>query len=1183
MVEDLTSDPNCPAVRITQVSDLGPASTWLPSSIVKMVASTLVPRSMSGIRKVTEKIQVPRALSSSATGKEGAISTKINGDGDEVEKLKGAGGEWPIARALPGTLGEGALDFSQDEEKEIQTPGEEIKTEVLGESQVGIHVSHSISASASAREEQERLAREAGENLSKSMRRISMLLARTDSDENTSGNSSELESSEGRSDDEDEDEESSGAEDDNSRDDEPKELADSGLHQDVFYSSSPLSKNRGQIKTSTEEEAIEQLNGEEHDLDSLSNSIHSLQRSVTSSPISNGARSNSGMRLGLGLGLSGSSASSVQGTRTPPILGTPNPGVAQEDLSPFSSACSSSSYFSHGTSNDGGWRGKRPAYANGLTGGVYAGMGLQDDKIRRATLNLARHVVGGPTSSAPGSEGMSRSQSAQSQGTRSINGRSEMSEDGEYSENESFRGPGSSVGGNVIQESDDERPSKEDEDDEEDYDRTLLSSAFQTNFSPHKISPNRLLSLNTSNLSSPHTQIKPQSSSPTSNLFPAASSPPTSPTKRIGATSLQQSPLRRQHDFSPRIGELSSRNQMEDRSKMDNPSTNEEAHGEEQSLDERYRGLPTLQESPDMNEALEDSQDSQGDLALLLADALGTDLRPPSLRRKPLGTSSRKNKRSARAEGSNFSIRSGVGSPSRREAKLEREAKRLSAMLLMGSDQLAMSIAPGARGGSAFGIQFPDDGDEFGISDIVIEDSEEDEVRIGMGPRVPNLDSTQQLFTSQSIGLFSNSQFLGPGDGKPSAEGRRPSADSSGSSAHTTTGLEASTNALPGNRNSGSLPSPSLAASLFSRSRRVSENNITVASSPAPPTTTATSVWVGSAFSERASASNDVHHTSNPESSMLENLQPHEQPEEVKAEKSRRWPSALAGAPYTLVIGLASLAWATRYSSQSKTNHQPTKTDVVTPDGTKVTLKQRAPSSSAADAVRRVMHGDMERRNTAPPIAFDGKVPMLEASKGFIDSPTSTTTPLADDGTFPNPSTFDLGNVANQTKYQTISVLSTSSSSTASPSRQGTLTSPPLGLNNRSSTSATSIKSSSSSIRSRSSKLYSYNGVPAVIPEDGSVDRAFSRSNYAQNDKLHPFPASIWRKELPPIGNGIGAVPLDVREREEEEEVAARENGPKKMERVEAGGMERAGSDENASNNVSYLSWISGYLPATGR
>lgn len=106
MVEELGSDglaADCStpvSVRVTQLSDLGELASWVPSSIVKMVASTMVPRSLNLIYKVASSITPPQALKSSDA--HSGFSLR------EEEIVKGKE-RWSKARGIPLQIGTGVL------------------------------------------------------------------------------------------------------------------------------------------------------------------------------------------------------------------------------------------------------------------------------------------------------------------------------------------------------------------------------------------------------------------------------------------------------------------------------------------------------------------------------------------------------------------------------------------------------------------------------------------------------------------------------------------------------------------------------------------------------------------------------------------------------------------------------------------------------------------------------------------------------------------------------------------------------------------------------------------------------------------------------------------------------------------------------------------------------------------
>ncbi|KAN0061948.1 hypothetical protein ACQY0O_005943 [Thecaphora frezii] len=104
-------DPRGPAVLVTQVSDLGEMAAWVPASVVKMVASTLVPRSIASIGKVTKTMQVHRVLYEAAQA-DPDQGKRVRPDWNLREKLSSGGGEWYVHRPLPVMIGTGCLCWS---------------------------------------------------------------------------------------------------------------------------------------------------------------------------------------------------------------------------------------------------------------------------------------------------------------------------------------------------------------------------------------------------------------------------------------------------------------------------------------------------------------------------------------------------------------------------------------------------------------------------------------------------------------------------------------------------------------------------------------------------------------------------------------------------------------------------------------------------------------------------------------------------------------------------------------------------------------------------------------------------------------------------------------------------------------------------------------------------------------
>ncbi|PWN23913.1 hypothetical protein BCV69DRAFT_13585 [Microstroma glucosiphilum] len=112
MVEELGTDGTTSTARtgkacqVTQLSNLGSAASWVPASVVKMVAQTMVPRSVALISKAAISITVPEPLRTGV----------VPDDVDPKEEIVHKGRErWSKARILPSQVGEGILGRSRPE------------------------------------------------------------------------------------------------------------------------------------------------------------------------------------------------------------------------------------------------------------------------------------------------------------------------------------------------------------------------------------------------------------------------------------------------------------------------------------------------------------------------------------------------------------------------------------------------------------------------------------------------------------------------------------------------------------------------------------------------------------------------------------------------------------------------------------------------------------------------------------------------------------------------------------------------------------------------------------------------------------------------------------------------------------------------------------------------------------
>ncbi|KAK0541243.1 hypothetical protein OC842_000076 [Tilletia horrida] len=111
LVEDLPANPEPSesdsakgGIIITQLSDLGPAATWLPSSIVKMVASTLVPRSLAKIAECARKMAIPFELLEDGSQENEELAGKEAGAACVTRSVGASGEVWEVGRRLPAQL-----------------------------------------------------------------------------------------------------------------------------------------------------------------------------------------------------------------------------------------------------------------------------------------------------------------------------------------------------------------------------------------------------------------------------------------------------------------------------------------------------------------------------------------------------------------------------------------------------------------------------------------------------------------------------------------------------------------------------------------------------------------------------------------------------------------------------------------------------------------------------------------------------------------------------------------------------------------------------------------------------------------------------------------------------------------------------------------------------------------------
>lgn len=99
LVEDLPKSTGSPSIRVTQLSDLGHMAAWIPASIVKMVASSLVPRSISAIEAIAAGIRAPDVFNSNVSSNGYAGQNH-----EQTVSISHKGGIWSAERNLPPLL-----------------------------------------------------------------------------------------------------------------------------------------------------------------------------------------------------------------------------------------------------------------------------------------------------------------------------------------------------------------------------------------------------------------------------------------------------------------------------------------------------------------------------------------------------------------------------------------------------------------------------------------------------------------------------------------------------------------------------------------------------------------------------------------------------------------------------------------------------------------------------------------------------------------------------------------------------------------------------------------------------------------------------------------------------------------------------------------------------------------------
>ncbi|KAK0544402.1 hypothetical protein OC846_006084 [Tilletia horrida] len=127
LVEDLTSlDRSRSGIMVTQISDLGTAATWLPASIIKMVASTMVPRSIVKIAdRARQTVVPPELLSDKDLSLTSGKSSPDLGDGNarHMRPIGPHGEVWEVGRRLPALIMDPRRISMHDNQSSKTSPG----------------------------------------------------------------------------------------------------------------------------------------------------------------------------------------------------------------------------------------------------------------------------------------------------------------------------------------------------------------------------------------------------------------------------------------------------------------------------------------------------------------------------------------------------------------------------------------------------------------------------------------------------------------------------------------------------------------------------------------------------------------------------------------------------------------------------------------------------------------------------------------------------------------------------------------------------------------------------------------------------------------------------------------------------------------------------------------------------